>query len=158
MAAGDILWTAPTTPQDISNSNDCAVVDGAGGIGSEIDNSTDRLMYGDVEVVLNSAAVAVGLDARLDVYLIPTLFDGTSYPVPGSADDKFTGSYFVGSISSVETVGTVAATDFTSGILRRIELPPSKFKIGIVNELGVSLAAKTVTVQFRRYSAKVAQS
>lgn len=151
---GAVNWTAYNTADDISNAGAFAsIADAAGAISSEIDNGTGLFMFGDLEVTMGGAVTSVGLDARIDVYLIPT-YDGTNYPVPGGAT-TFTGSQYAGSISSVETVGTVAVTNYTNGTLRGILLPPTKFKIGLVNELGAAFNA-TVTVKMRRYNSTVA--
>ncbi len=155
MSAGDVLWSAYNTADDIGGTAFNSLADAAGAISSEVDNGTGLFMFGDLEVTQGGAVSSSGLDARIDVYLVP-VYDGTNYPTPGGAT-TFTGSQFVGSISSVETVGTVAATNFTNGTLRLIRLPPCKFKIGLVNELGATFNA-SVTVKLRRYSPKVAQS
>lgn len=157
MAAGDVLWQAYNTADDISNSNAFgSKADGSAGLLSEIDNGVGLFMFGDLEVAAGGAITCVGLDARIDVYLIPT-YDGTNYPSPGGTVDVVTGSQYVGSISSVDTAGTVAVTNFTQGTLRGILLPPCKFKVQLVNELGATTNA-TMTVRMRRYGPKVSQS
>ena len=150
---GAVTWTAYGTADDVGGTAFNSLADGSGAIASEIDNSSDLKMWGDLEVTQGGAVTSSGLDARIDVYLVPT-YDGTNYPVPGGAS-TFTGSQYVGTISSVETVGTVAVTSFTNGTLRGILLPPTKFKIGLVNELGASFNS-SVTVKLRRYNTTVA--
>lgn len=151
---GAVTWTAYNTADDIGGTAFNSLADGSGAISSEIDNTSGLYQWGDLEITQGGAVSSSGIDARIDVYLIPT-YDGTNYPVPGSSGSTFTGSQYVGFISSVETVGTVAATNFTNGTLRSILLPPTKFKIGAVNELGASFNA-SVTVKLRRYNATVA--
>lgn len=151
---GAVTWTAYGTADDIGGTAFNSLADGSGAISSEVDNSGDLKQWADLEVTQGSSVTSSGLDARIDVYLIPT-YDGTNYPVPGSSGSTFTGSYFIGTISSVDTVGTVAVTSFTNGVLRSILLPPTKFKIGLVNELGASFNS-SVTVKLRRYNATVA--
>lgn len=150
---GAVTWTAYNTADDIGGTAFNSLADGSGAISSEVDNSTGLYQFADLEVTMGTAVTSVGLDARIDVYLVPT-YDGTNYPTPGGAS-TFTGSQYIGSISSVETVGTVAVTSYTNGTLRSILLPPTKFKIGLVNELGASMAT-SVTVKTRRYNATVA--
>lgn len=151
---GAVTWTAYGTADDVGGTAFNSLADGSGAIASEIDNSSDLKRWGDLEVTQGGAVTSSGLDARIDVYLIP-VYDGTNYPVPGSGGTTFTATYFVGSISSVDTVGTVAVTNFTNGVLRSILLPPTKFKIGLVNELGASFNS-SVTVKLRRYNETVA--
>ena len=155
---GAVTWTAYGTADNIGGTAFDGLADGSGAISSEVDNSSDLKRWGDLEVTMGASVTSSGVDARIDVYLIPT-YDGTNYPVPGSAGTTFTGTYFVGSISSVDTVGTVAVTSFTNGVLRSILLPPTKFKIGLVNELGATTTATGsggVTVKLRRYTETVA--
>jgi len=150
---GAVTWTAYNTADDVGGSGFNSLADGSGAISSEIDNSSGLYMFGDLEITQGGAVTSSGLDARIDVYLVPT-YDGTNYPVPGGAA-TFTGSQFVGAISSVETVGTVAVTSFTNGTLRGIMLPPCKFKIGASNELGAAFNS-AVTMKLRRYNSTVA--
>ena len=151
---GAVNWTAYNTADDIGGTAFNSLADGSGAISSEVANGTGLYMFGDLEVTMGTAVVSAGLDARIDVYLIPT-YDGVNYPVPGSTGTTFSATQYVAPISSVETVGTVAATNFTNGTLKGIMLPPTQFKIGLVNELG-SAFATAVTVKLRRYNATVA--
>lgn len=150
---GSVTWTAYNTADDIGGTAFNSLVDGSGAISGEIDNTSGQFRWGDLEVTQGGAVTSVGLDARIDVYLVPT-YDGTNYPVPGGAT-TFTISQYVGSISSVETVGTVAVASYTNGTQRQIKLPPCKFKIGLVNELGATFNA-SVVVKLRRYTETVA--
>lgn len=156
MAAGDVLWSAYGTADDLSNSNAFAVADGTAVLSPEVDNSTDLKMFGDLEVSLDATVTSVGADARIEVYMIPA-YDGTNYPTPGTTT-TFTATQYVGAISAVEVLGTPGATPFQQGTLRKIELPPCKFKLITLNELGVTMVGRTVTLKLRRYSPKVAQS
>lgn len=151
---GAVTWTAYNTADDIGGTAFNSLADGSGAISSEIDNSSSLYRWGDLEVTMGGSVTSSGLDARIDIYLIPT-YDGTNYPTPGGTGSTFTATQFQGSISSVETVGTVAVTSYTNGTLRQILLPPTKFKIGGVNELGASFNS-SVTVKLRRYNETVA--
>ena len=147
---GVVNWTAYNTADDIGGTAFNSLGVGLGAISNEVANGTGLYMFGDLEVTMGTAVASAGLGARIDVYLIQT-----NYPVPGSTGTTFTGPQGVGSISSVETVGTAAVTNFTNGTLKGIMLPPTQFKIGLVNELG-SAFDTAVTVKLRRYNATVA--
>lgn len=152
---GAVNWAAPRTADSIGGSAFNSLADAAGALSSEVDNSTDRDMFGDLELTQGGAVTSSGTDARVDVFLIPCP-DGTTYPdPPGSTAANVPGSYFVGSMSSVDAVGTPAAVSFTRGVLRQITLPPFKFKILLVNELGAAFNA-SVTLKLNRYNATVA--
>lgn len=142
-------WSAYNTADDIGGTAFNGVADGSGALLTEIDNSAGY-MFGDLEVSAATAIASSGLDARIDVYIVPA-YDGSAYPTPGTAT-TFTGTQCTGAISSVETVGTVAATNYSQGTLRQIVLPPTKFKVGLVNELGATTAGG-MTVKMRRYNA-----
>lgn len=152
---GAVTWGAFATVDDVGGTAFNSLADGSGAITSEVDNTTDRHKFMDIEVVQGGAVTSSGLDARIDVYKISTLFDGSTYPTPGGSGSTFTGTYYVGQISSVETVGTVAVTNFTNGILERVPITPTKFKVGLVNELGAAFNS-SVTVKIRRYTPTVA--
>lgn len=154
---GQVTWTAYATPDDLSTSGTPfnSLADNAGAISTaEVDNGTGTIyQYGDLQVSMGGSVTAAGTDARIMVFLIP-VYDGTNYPTPGGAT-TFTSNQHVGSIPSVEIVGTTAVTPYTQGTLRGIVLPPCKFKIGLVNELGAAFNA-SVTVNLRRYNETVA--
>lgn len=141
----DFLWDTPGSADTlIAGSSLNALADAAGVIGSEINNTTDRKTHMDVWVVVDTDITSVGTDARLDLYLVPAP-DGTNYPdPPGSTAADVTGTYYVGAISSVKRAGTV--TNFTSGVLRGISIPPWKFKIVLFNELGAALPSNNNTL------------
>lgn len=144
-------WSGYVSSDSIASTNLNSLADGAGALTDELDNSVLRSMYADVTLVMGSSVTATGLDARADIYLIPA-YNGTSYPNPGAAGSTMTGTFNVGTMSSVETVGTVAATPFVHGVLRNIVLPPTKLKFGVGNELGAAFSS-TVTFTVNRYNA-----
>lgn len=140
------LWSTPGTADTlVAGASLNALADGAGVIGAEIDNSTDRKTLMSVRLVVDTDITAVGADARVDLYMI-VAEDGTNYPdPPGSTAADVPQAYFVGSISSVKRAGTV--TNFLSGHTRRpIIIPPRKFKIIPFNELGAAFPANNNTV------------
>jgi hypothetical protein len=148
----NFVWSTPGSAEALfTGASLNALADGAGVIGAEIDNSSDRKTLMDIRAVVDTDVVSVGTDARLDFYLIPAV-DGTNYPdPPGATAADVTATYFVGSISSVKRNSTV--TNFLSGTLRAVMIPPYRFKIIVFNELGAALPANANTViQGRRYN------
>ena len=113
------IWNTPGTADVlVTGAALNALADGAGVIGSEIINSSDRKTLMDSWFKVDTDMTSVGTDARLDLYLIPAE-DGTNYPdPPGATAADVPGTYFIGSISSVKRAGTV--TNFTSGVLRSV--------------------------------------
>lgn len=148
----NFLWSTPGTADALfTGASLNALADGAGVVGSEVDNSANRKTLMDIWAKVDTDVVSVGTDAALDFYLIAAE-DGTNYPdPPGATAADVTGTYYIGSISSVKRAGTV--TNFTSGHLRGIMIPPFKFKIIVFNELGAALPANANTViEGRRYN------
>lgn len=138
------LWSTPGSADTlVAGSALNALADGAGVIGSQVDNSSDRKTHMEIWFAVDTDRTSVGTSARLDVYLIDSP-DGTSYPdPPGTTAADVTESYYKGTISSVKRGGTV--TNFLSGHLT-VTIPPRKFKIVVFNALGVALPSNNNTV------------
>jgi hypothetical protein len=141
----DFLWDTPGAADTlIAGASLNGLTDTSGVIGSQIDNSADRKTLMDIWFNVDTDITAVGTDARIDFYLIPAP-DGTNYPdPPGSTAADITANYYIGSISSVKRAGTV--TNFTSGVLRGVTIPPWKFKVAAFNELGATMPANNNTL------------
>lgn len=112
-----------------------------------VDNSTNKYMLADVEIVLASAAFT-GTDSGIEVYLIPSV-DGTNYPTwtgNGTADEQENNGFFVGFVS---TTGTTAAQRM---VLRDVELPNGLYKWAFRNRGGVTLASSGNSASWRPHS------
>lgn len=140
----NFLWSTPGSADTlVAGASLNALADGAGVIGADIDNSSDRKTHMEIWFKVDTDRTSVGTDARLDFYLIDAP-DGSTYPdPPGSTPADITENYYKGSISSVKRAGTV--TNFTSGHLT-IAIPPRHFKIVVFNELGVALPSNNNTL------------
>lgn len=140
----NFLWSTPGSADTlVAGASLNALADGAGVVGSEIDNTTDRKTHMELWFKVDTDRTSSGTDARLDFYLIEAS-DGTNYPdPPGSTAADVTDSYYKASMSSVKRGGTV--TNFTSGHAI-IDIPPRKFKIVVFNELGVALPSNNNTL------------
>jgi hypothetical protein len=148
----DFLWDTPGTADTLATGASLnALADGSGVVGSEVDNSSDRKTMMDIWFKVDTDRTSSGTDARVDFYLIPAP-DGTNYPdPPGSTAADITGTYYIGQISSVKRNNTV--TNFTSGALRGVVIPPFKFKVVVFNELGVALPSNNNTIcEGKRYN------
>lgn len=116
-------------------------------LSDEIDNSTNKYKYVDLELVLGSAAFT-GSDSGIEVYLIPTV-DGTNYPSwtgDTTSDKQENVPFFVGFIP------TTGATAAQRGVLAgkdKVELPAGKYKYGIRNRGNVTLASSGNTLSWR---------
>lgn len=116
-------------------------------LSDEVDNSTNKYMFADLEIVLGSAAFT-GTDSGIEAYLIPSV-DGTNYPTwtgNGTADEQENNGFFIGFLS---TTGTTAAQRM---VLRDVELPNGKYKWAFRNRGGVTLAASGNSASWRPHS------
>lgn len=116
-------------------------------LSDEIDNSTNKYMFADMELVLGSAAFT-GTDSSIELFLVPTV-DGTNYPTwtgNGTSDEQENTPFFVGAFS---TTGTTAAQ---RAVLRDVPLPNGKYKWGVRNRGNVTLASSGNTLSWRPHS------
>ena len=119
-------------------------------LSAEIDNSTNGYLSIDVEVYLAAPASAwAGADSAYEIYLVPSL-DGTNFPdyvASGVAAEQENNQYYVGAITT-QGAGTVACRQ----VVRNIELPPGKWKLGGRNVTNQTLAATLNTIKWRPHS------
>ncbi len=113
----------------------------------EIDNSTNKYAYADLEMVLGSAAFT-GADAGMEVYIIPTV-DGTNYPDwvgDVTTDQPGQAHYFV---AFLPIVASTSGKRVASSSQANIELPQGKFRFGVRSRANVTLAASGNTLSWR---------
>ena len=139
-AEAAITWASGQTLASLTNDEWTDLSD-------EIDNSTTKYMYADLDMVLASAAFT-GADSAIECYIIPSV-DGTTYPTWAgnvTTDRQENLGLFVGVI---RLTGTTAAQ---AGILSDVELPNGKFKFGFRNRSNVTLAASGNSIGWRPHS------
>lgn len=110
----------------------------------EIDNSTNKYMFVDLDIDLASAAFS-GIDSGVECYIIPSV-DGTNYPNwsgNSTSDEQENNQYFVGFAQ------TSGATEANRMVLQNVPLPSGKYKWAFRNRSGVSLAASGNTISWR---------
>jgi hypothetical protein len=144
--AGNFPWSALNSADTLcTGASMNALADGAGVIGSEIDNTSGKYTHMLVHIRPDTNITGSGLDSRVDLFILPAM-DGTNYPdPPGSTAANVPTSYFAGSMSNVDGVGAGAAQTFRDGQLM-IPIPPCKFKLEVVNELGNPFPSNNNTV------------
>jgi hypothetical protein len=136
-AATSIAWTSG---QSLASLADNEWTD----LSDEIDNSTNKYLFADIEIYLASAAFT-GSDSVVHIYLVPSV-DGTNYPNwtgNVTTDEQENNQYYVG------TVTTSGATAAQRMALRNVLLPNGVFKFGFRSEAGVALAASGNTAKYR---------
>lgn len=145
--AGDILWSGykaaeasrlTTELNSLANGSVTA-------LSAEIDNGTNKYLYADVEVFLNTAT-PTGTPV-VDLYLVPTV-DGTNYPEfdTGASPSAINLNYLVA------TLYVKASNATHRAVARQIPVPPGKYKWALRNGTGVALNASSNTVKERNYN------
>ena len=140
-AAQTVAWTGATQKIDSLTDNEWT------DLSDEIDNSTTKYPYADLELVLGSAAFT-GSDAGMEVYIVPTI-DGTNYPDwSGNAttDAPEQAHYFA---VWLPLKASTAARRVASSSDDGIPLPQGKFKFGIRSRANVTLASSGNTLTWR---------
>lgn len=140
LEAGTIATLVSTEANSLANA--------AGALGAEYDNATNLYLFGllELNVTFGSAPTAGN---TVDAYLIPAP-DGTNY------DDAITGasgsapiSTFVGGFP-LRAVTTAQKVPLGVG-LTVISLPPTKFKLFILNKSGQAFPASGTTIKMVPY-------
>lgn len=112
----------------------------------EIDNSTLQYTLGEIELAL-SVTITLAAPATLTVLLLPNVGSGNYAASSGNPGP----GYYAGGVQLV-----VGATPQYIQILR-VPLVPYKFKIVVLNNLGVALPSNTLsTLKLYRYGLQVA--
>lgn len=114
-------------------------------LSDEIDNSLNKYMMADLELVLGSVIFPVATDNLIEIYLVPSV-DDTNYPLwvgDVTTDAQENNIHFVGSVTCSD------ATEAQRLTLRSVALVPGKFKFGIRSRAGVTLAASGNTLKWR---------
>jgi hypothetical protein len=116
-------------------------------LSDEIDNSTNKYAYADLDLTLGSAAFT-GSSAGIEIYIVPTV-DGTNYPdwTGNTTTDAPEHAHYFAAFLPLKA--TTSAKRVVSSSQGAIELPQGKYKFGIRNRGGVTLAASGNTLTFR---------
>ena len=124
-----------------------SLANAAAALGTEYDNSSNLYLWAmfELSVQFGSSPTAGN---TVDLYIIPAP-DGTNY------DDNTTGAS--GAAPSTSYVGGFPLRAVTSaqkvplGVARRIDLPPTKFKVFVVNGSGQAFPSSGSTVKMVPY-------
>jgi hypothetical protein len=116
-------------------------------LGDEIDNTTNKYAFADIDLVLGSAAFT-GSDAGIEVYLVPTV-DGTNYPdwTGNSTSDAPEQAHYL--VAFLPLKASTAARRVVSSSQEFIALPQGKYKPAIRSRANVALASSGNTLYLR---------
>ena len=137
------LGTAPANWQAAFGTELDSLASGSYALSSIIiDNTTLLYTDGTISVALGAVAPSAA-GANLAFFLQPLNQDGTTYGDGIASGTVLPVSGYVGSITW-PTSATAAAQ--TQSLKIASDLPPTKFKLGVVNNLGSALAASGNTI------------
>ncbi len=150
---GAVAWSAGSgvglTWTDIFSTATLNSIASGNGILSDlaIANGTALDRYMDISFNLASAAFT-GTGINLSFHIYPLNKDGSTY-----GDSKF-GTSAAGPCAypPCAVIPLVAATQAQTGSATGIVIPPGTFKLVLINNGGVALAASGNTVQYRTYN------
>jgi len=119
-------------------------------LGDEIDNTSNKYPFADIEIVLGSAAFT-GLDSGVEVYLVPTI-DGTNYPdwTGNSTADAPGQQHYYATFLPISA--STSAKRVASDPQAMIRLPQGKYKPAVRSRANVALASSGNTLSIRPYS------
>ncbi len=138
------LWTGyEVTPVTIFTTELNALADGANKLSASFDNSTDKFIFEDVEILVKSVTTPAA-DAHVKLYILPSV-DGTNYADGSDSVDP-------ADSNEVYTVLVRAAAADQYHTFRGVIIAPGLYKYLIMNELGVAMAATLNTLKRRPYN------
>ena len=140
-----IKYEAPTSVATLLSTELNGLANGANKITAAISNDAagELYLYADFELVIASTA-SRSSPTRVDMYILIEL-DGSNYSEGSDTVDPAE-NMWVGSFIALP--GTLS-----NGLhIRGVELPPTDFKVLLVNNLGVAMAATLNTLKWAKYN------
>lgn len=116
-------------------------------LSDEIDNSSNKYAFADLELVLGSAAFT-GADALIEVYIVPTI-DGSNYPdwTGNTTSDAPEQMHYL--VAFLPLKASTAARRVATSSQQDVSLPQGKFKFGLRSRANVTLASSGNTLSYR---------
>ena len=139
-AAAAVAWASGQDLDSLTNNEWTDLSDA-------IDNSTNKYVFVDFELVLGSAAFT-GTDSLMELYQIASV-DGTNYGQwtgNVATNEQENDKYAVGSF---KTTGSTTAQRM---VLLNVGVPPGLYKYGLRSRANVTLAGSGNTLKWRPHS------
>jgi hypothetical protein len=112
--------------------------------GATFDNSVNQDLKVDIEVFLASLSPTAG--SYVSIYIAESV-DGSNFPAPSAADMRSSVTHLL----AVIPTGTAASTTQRL-VIRGIDIPPTKMKFYLDNQVTVGLNASGNTVKILPYN------
>lgn len=140
-----IKYEAPTSVATLLSTELNSLANGSNKLSAAISNDAagELYLYADFEMYVPTSS-SRGSNARVDMYILIEL-DGTNYTTGGDstdpAEDAWVGSFIFNS-------GTAAERHH----VRNVVLPPTDFKVLLINNLGVALPSSGNLLKWSKYN------
>lgn len=115
---------------------------------THIDNGTNRDVYADFDI--NLASLNITAIGEVALYIIPVLGDDSTFP-DYTIDHSTSGNVKLPLHYYARSARFNVKNGAQSQRIVGVEIPPCKFRVAVVNQLGVAWAASGNTVQYRSY-------
>ena len=119
--------------------------------GAVIDNSANKYTHMDLEAYLATVDLSGQTNPAIHIYALDSVDGGTNYDDGGDAKTT-AATYPAGAPIAIIPLQVGTATQIHIGITRGIRIPPTKFKLVLLNKSGAALAASGNTLKYRRYN------
>jgi hypothetical protein len=140
-----IKHEAPASISTIFTTELNSLADGGNKLSGALSNDAagELYLYADFELFINTTSTRAD-DARVDLYILEEL-DGSNYTYGTDSIDP-PGNAWVGSFLFDNTTAT------RYNHIRGVALPPTDFKVLLINELGVAMASSSNTLKWIKYN------
>lgn len=142
----DIRWSAVEAVETILSTELNSLGNGSRKLSAAIDNdtaSTERFTHGDFELSLGTQTTRTG-SPSVTMYILPTVDGGTTYPT--GSDSITPSSELIAGVFSFPLDATAHIA-----YLRNVVLPPSDFKVLLLNGTSQAFNASGNTLRMSKY-------
>lgn len=146
---GNTTYIAPAGEQTLMDTDLNALANNTTNVGAVvIDNTTNRYLYAEFELVLASVDLSAQVNPAVELYLVPS-YDGTNYADTGT--DAST-TILPPSQYLVAVMGVAITSAAHKAVSPHILIDPIKYTPVVINKTGAALGATLNTLKVKYYT------
>ncbi len=146
---GNTTYIAPAGEQTLMDTDLNALASLTTNVGAVvIDNTTNRYLYAEFELVLASVDLSAQVNPAVEIYLVPS-YDGTNYADTGT--DAST-TILPPAQYLVAVMGVAITNAAHRAVSPHILIDPIKYTPVVINKTGIALAATLNTLKAKYYT------
>ncbi len=150
---GNTTYIAPAGEQTLMDTDLNALANNTTNVGAVvIDNTTNRYLYAEFELVLASVDLSAQVNPAVELYLVPS-YDGTNYADTGT--DAST-TILPPSQYLVAVMGVAITSAAHKAVSPHILIDPIKYTPVVINKTGAALGATLNTLKVKYYTPSTA--